>query len=102
VTALTAGDVRAAAQALPALTAALHRIVHGTATLADGETVADDALTALAFVAPETAVFDAIAKVALALGVAAIEAGIIKPDPNPVADAETAASPETQGHYIGR
>jgi hypothetical protein len=79
---LTVGDIRGAAEALPALAAAIQRVAGGTASLSDAETIGDDVLVALALIAPETAGIDMLAKVALHLVIAAVGDGFkITPGP---------------------
>lgn len=87
--ALTAGDIRSAIEAVASLLGALHDVADGTATLADGETIADDLLTGLAIIDPAAAPWIALGKIMLALGVTAVENGWVKPDPNPEVDAQT-------------
>jgi len=85
---LTAGDIRNATEAATSLLAALEDIAHGTATLADGETIADDLLTGLGIIDPAAAPWIALAEIMLSVGVTAVENGWVKPDLNPIADAQ--------------
>lgn len=96
---LTPGDVRTALGGAEELILALERILKGTATLSDDETIADTILSAVAFLDPPTAPLIAIAKVALHLYLIGVETGVIVGDPDPIHDAQTTAP---HGGWIGR
>jgi hypothetical protein len=98
---LTVADVKSATAGAGDLMAALARVAIGTATLADADTVGQDLLSAFAFVDPPAAPTVALLKFALNLLVAALNAGVIAPDPNPIASAQTTPSSETHGLWIG-
>ena len=98
---LTVADVKSAIAGAGDLMAALARVAVGTATLADADTVGQDLLSTLAFVDPPAAPTVALAKFALSLFVAGLDAGVIAPDPDPIADAQTTPSSDTHGHWIG-
>jgi hypothetical protein len=85
---LTGGDIRSAAQAAVSLYIAIGRVAHGTATIADGETIGDDLLTGLAIADPAAAPWIALVKVLIACGVIGVENGWVKPDPDPEVDAQ--------------
>ena len=86
--ALTAGDIRNAEESAYSLYRALNDIAFGHGTIADGVTIADDALTALAIFDPAAAPWIALVKIVGALGVQAVENGWVKPDPWPEHDAQ--------------
>lgn len=88
MTDLTAGDIKSALEAAQSLMGALDDIYKGTATLSDGETIADDVLTGVAIIDPAAAPWIALGKVMVALTVVAVQNGWIKPDPNPESDAQ--------------
>ncbi len=98
---LTVADVKSAAAGAGDLMAALAQVSTGTATLTGRETVGQDLLSAFAFVDPPAAPTIALAKFAFNLFVAARDSGVIAPDPNPIADAQTTPSGETHGLWIG-
>lgn len=98
---LTVADVKSATAGASGLMAALARVSAGTATLTDADTVGQDLLSAFAFVDPPAAPMIALAKFALNLFFAALGAGMIAPDPNPIADAQTTPPAETHGRWIG-
>jgi hypothetical protein len=86
--ALTVGDIRSALSGLPALGVALSDIVHGTATLADGETIAEDSLAVASLADPALAPVLSVAAQLLPIVVTLIESGVIKGDPEPFKDAQ--------------
>ncbi len=98
---LTVADVKSAAAGAGDLMAALASVSTGTATLTDADTVAQDLLSTFAFVDPPAAPTIALAKFALNLFFAGLEAGFIALDPNPIADAQTTPPVETHGRWIG-
>ncbi len=98
---LTVADVKSAASGAGDLMAALARVATGTATLQDGDTIGQDLLSGFAFVDPPAAPTIALAKFALNLFIAARDADVIAPDPNPIADAQTTPTSETHGLWIG-
>ena len=85
---LTVGDVRSALSGLPALGVALSDIIHGTATLADGETIAEDSLAVASLADPALAPVLSVAAQLLPIVVTLIESGAIKGDPEPFKDAQ--------------
>jgi hypothetical protein len=98
---LTVADVKSATAGAGDLMTALARVAIGTATLADADTVGQDLLSTFAFVDPPAAPTVALLKFALNLLVAALNTGVIAPDPNPIANAQTTPSSETHGLWIG-
>ena len=89
---LTVAEVKSATAGAGDLMAALARVATATATLADADTVGQDLLTAFAFVDPPAAPTIALAKFGLNMFLASLNAGVIAPDPNPIADAQTDAT----------
>ena len=85
---LTAGDIRSALAAVQSLVGALDDIYKGTATLSDGETIADDVLTGVAIIDPAAAPWICLGKVMVALTITAVQNGWIKPDLDPESDAQ--------------
>jgi hypothetical protein len=98
---LTAADIKSATAGVGGLMTALARVATGTASLADADTVGQDLLSTFAFVDPPAAPTIALVKFAFNLFSVALEAGVIAPDPNPIADAQTTPSSETHGLWIG-
>lgn len=98
---LTVADIKSATAGAGDLLAALARVAIGTASLADADTVGQDLLSAFAFVDPPAAPTVALVKFALNLFIAGLDTGVISPDPNPIADAQTTPSSETHGLWIG-
>jgi len=86
---VSVGQIVSAVKALPSLEKALLNLVHGTAGLADYETIGLDTLSAAAVIdpalAPDISVIIAVAPFLIG----AIETGVIKADPNPIQDAQT-------------
>jgi len=102
-TAITAGQLRGAAHAAPALVAALVRLAQGHASLADEELLADDAIAvALAAAGPAAAPFATIAPALANLFIEGMASGAIHPSPSPVEEGQTKPSADTHGHYWGR
>lgn len=74
---MTPGNVKQGLAALPALAAALQHIATGTATWPDGQTIGEDALSALVPL-PAATPFGLIASLALELAFKASEFGLGK------------------------
>ena len=86
---LTAGNVRDALSGLPALGIALSDIVRGTATMSDVEVIGEDVLTVASLADPALAPVLSVASALLPYALNFIASGAIKPDPNPIQDAQT-------------
>ena len=84
---ITIGDLKGALEALPTLQAAIRDALLGAPTWSDAETLGEDALAAVATVDPSATAFVAIARIALTLAPLAFAA--MKPDPDPIRDAQT-------------
>ena len=86
---LTVGDIKAAMGGLPALGVALSDIVRGTATMSDAEVIGEDILAGAALADPALAPVLSVAATLLPYALNFIGSGAIKPDPNPIQDAQT-------------
>lgn len=89
---ITFGELNAAISAAPAFVAALQRVATGAGTLADVETIGEDALEAAMLADPAIAPFAGLAiELAPLLIDLFVASGIhISPDPDPEVDAQTA------------
>ena len=83
----TVGQAKAALAAGPAFLAALEDIVTGAGTLADVETIGEDALAAAGILDPALAPIFSLGAVALPLLLNGIASGAIVGDPDPEVDA---------------
>jgi hypothetical protein len=91
-TTFTVGQWKAAYAAAPKFILALGRMVSGTATRADYETVGLDVLSAAGMADPEIEPFLAVASWLTPEVVRLIASGAIRGDPNPMTDAQTKRS----------
>jgi hypothetical protein len=83
----TVGEAKAALAAAPTFLVALEAIVTGAGTLADVETLGEDALAAAGMLDPELAPVFGLAAFALPLLLNGVASGAIVGDPDPERDA---------------
>jgi len=95
-----AHDWRAFGEAALGVGRAVLDVVEDRASAGDVETIADAALAAGLSALPGAAVFAAYAPAVVALIAEGVAAGRIRPDRNPIADAQTRASDETRGRWL--
>ena len=86
---VSVGQIVSALKALPTLEKALSNLVHGTAHMADYETIGLDTLSAFAVIDPEYAPQIGIIVAVAPFLIGAVETGVIKPDQDPEVDAQT-------------
>ena len=94
--------VRDVASEAPEILTAISDVAHGEATVDNAVAIVRAILQGVAFVDPAAAPIITLVIDLTPIAAELIASGVVRPDPLPIADAQTAASTEVHGRYEGR